>query len=166
MDQHKTRGLNFRWDTNPIYQHYLKRVIAHLLVRWKMHESCMLAMGCVKSLIVDKVTDGNAVIDMKSFLTQVVLADLQHPGWSILAFSYFAYLQPGLVSRFGKVPACQAGAWGLAGLDLLSGSWSNWVEGAALVRPLCLFGRTSNRWSTLPTFYRELEKLTCTYRKE
>ena len=36
----------------------------------------MLAMGCVKSLIIDKVTDG----DMKSFLTQVVLADLQHPG--------------------------------------------------------------------------------------
>ena len=40
----------------------------------------MLAMGCVKSLIIDKVTDGNVSIDMKSFLTQVVLADLQHPG--------------------------------------------------------------------------------------
>ncbi|XP_066017141.1 importin-9 isoform X1 [Pocillopora verrucosa] len=44
---------------------------------WKIHESCMLAMGCIKSLIIDKVSNGKVSIDMASFLTQVVLTDLQ-----------------------------------------------------------------------------------------
>lgn len=44
---------------------------------WKIHESSMLAMGCVKALIIDKVSNGKVSIDMTSFLTQVVLADLQ-----------------------------------------------------------------------------------------
>lgn len=44
---------------------------------WKIHESCMLAMGCIKALIIDKVSNGKVSIDMTSFLTQVVLADLQ-----------------------------------------------------------------------------------------
>ncbi|XP_073252649.1 importin-9-like [Porites lutea] len=44
---------------------------------WKIHESCMLAMGCIKSLIIDKVSNGKVPIDMTSFLTQVVLVDLQ-----------------------------------------------------------------------------------------
>ena len=37
----------------------------------------MLAMGCIKSLIIDKVSNGKVPIDMTSFLTQVVLVDLQ-----------------------------------------------------------------------------------------
>ena len=49
--------------------------------RWKIHESCMLAMGCIKSLIIDKVSNGKvSMADMTSFLTQVVLADLQESG--------------------------------------------------------------------------------------
>ena len=40
----------------------------------------MLAMGCIKSLIIDKVSNGKASIDMASFLTQVVLTDLQESG--------------------------------------------------------------------------------------
>lgn len=37
-------------------------------------------MGCIKALIIDKVTNGKVSIDMTSFLTQVVLADLREPG--------------------------------------------------------------------------------------
>ena len=37
----------------------------------------MLAMGCIKSLIIDKVSNGKVPIDMTSFLTQVVSVDLQ-----------------------------------------------------------------------------------------
>ena len=48
--------------------------------RWKIHESCMLAMGCVKSLIIDKVSNGKVSIDMTSFLAQVVLEDLRESG--------------------------------------------------------------------------------------
>lgn len=52
-----------------------------ILFRWKIHESCMLAMGCIKSLIIDKVSNGKvSMTDMTSFLTQVVLADLQESG--------------------------------------------------------------------------------------
>ena len=51
-------------------------MIITLLFRWKIHESCMLAMGCIKALIIDKVSNGKVSIDMTSFLTQVVLADL------------------------------------------------------------------------------------------
>ena len=41
----------------------------------------MLAMGCIKSLIIDKVSSGKvSMADMTSFLTQVVLADLQESG--------------------------------------------------------------------------------------
>ena len=37
----------------------------------------MLAMGCIKALIIDKVSNGKVSIDViTSFLTQVVLADL------------------------------------------------------------------------------------------
>ena len=41
----------------------------------------MLAMGCIKALIIDKVTNGKVSIDMTSFLTQVVLVDLQESGY-------------------------------------------------------------------------------------
>ncbi|XP_029213390.2 importin-9-like isoform X1 [Acropora millepora] len=46
---------------------------------WKVHESSMLAMGCIKALIIEKVANGKVSIDMTSFLTQVVLADLREP---------------------------------------------------------------------------------------
>ena len=56
----------------------------------------MLAMGCIKSLIIDKVSNGKVPIDMTSFLTQVVLVDLQlesgepvsTPGCNRRHFSY------------------------------------------------------------------------------
>ncbi|CAH3035838.1 unnamed protein product [Porites lobata] len=44
---------------------------------WKIREACMLAMGCIKSIIIDKVSNGKVPIDMTSFLTQVVSVDLQ-----------------------------------------------------------------------------------------
>ena len=40
----------------------------------------MLAMGCIKGLIIDKVANGKMSINMTSFLTQVVLADLRESG--------------------------------------------------------------------------------------
>jgi len=56
---------------------------------WKIHESCMLAMGCIKSLIIDKVSNGKvSMADMTSFLTQVVLADLQESGNNFYAIRY------------------------------------------------------------------------------
>lgn len=45
---------------------------------WKIHESCMLAVGSVKSLIIDKVSKGKVVFDTQSFLSNVVLADLKN----------------------------------------------------------------------------------------
>ena len=46
----------------------------------------MLAMGCIKSLIIDKVSNGKvSMADMTSFLTQVVLADLQESGYNFYA---------------------------------------------------------------------------------
>ncbi|EDO40537.1 predicted protein [Nematostella vectensis] len=40
---------------------------------WKLHEACMLAMGCVKSIIIDKISSE----DIVAFLNNVVLVDLQ-----------------------------------------------------------------------------------------
>ena len=53
----------------------------------------MLAMGCIKSLIIDKVSNGKVSIDMASFLTQVVLTDLQESG------KYSIYLRSETVKR-------------------------------------------------------------------
>ncbi|PIK58812.1 putative importin-9 [Apostichopus japonicus] len=44
---------------------------------WKVHESCMLAVGSVKSLIIDKASKGKLAFDVQSFLTTVVLNDLK-----------------------------------------------------------------------------------------
>ena len=48
----------------------------------------MLAMGCIKSLIIDKVSNGKVPIDMTSFLTQVVLVDLQLESGEPLSSQY------------------------------------------------------------------------------
>lgn len=45
-----------------------------------MHESCMLAVGSVKSLIIDKASKGKLAFDVQSFLTTVVLNDLKSGG--------------------------------------------------------------------------------------
>ena len=48
----------------------------------------MLAMGCIKSLIIDKVSNGKVPIDMTSFLTQVVLVDLQLESGELVSSQY------------------------------------------------------------------------------
>ncbi|XP_064607438.1 importin-9-like [Liolophura sinensis] len=45
---------------------------------WKLHESCMLAIGSVKSEIVHCLQDGKIQFDINGFLQSVVLADLSN----------------------------------------------------------------------------------------
>ncbi|KAK6177118.1 hypothetical protein SNE40_015285 [Patella caerulea] len=43
---------------------------------WKLHESCMLAIGSVKSMIIQSIQESKVQFDIDSFLQSVVLADL------------------------------------------------------------------------------------------
>ncbi|XP_063952084.1 importin-9-like [Lytechinus pictus] len=44
---------------------------------WKVHESCLLGLGSIKSLIIDKVGKGKLTFNLSGFLTTTVLEDLQ-----------------------------------------------------------------------------------------
>ncbi|XP_066283922.1 importin-9-like isoform X1 [Branchiostoma lanceolatum] len=74
---------------------------------WKLHESCMLALGSIKSLIIDMCNSGKIQFDLNGFLTSVVLADLNMPvspfllGRALWAASRFTLaMSPELVQRF------------------------------------------------------------------
>ncbi|KAI8511530.1 Importin 9 [Branchiostoma belcheri] len=74
---------------------------------WKLHESCMLALGSIKSLIIDMCSSGKIQFDLNAFLTSVVLADLNMPvspfllGRALWAASRFTLaMSPELVQRF------------------------------------------------------------------
>ncbi|XP_060587837.1 importin-9-like [Ruditapes philippinarum] len=43
---------------------------------WKIHESCMFALGTVRSLVIDTVKSGRVQFDISAFLENVVLTDL------------------------------------------------------------------------------------------
>ena len=47
---------------------------------WKLHESCMLAMGSVMNLVVDSVQRGKVVFDITGFLQTVVLNNMNFSG--------------------------------------------------------------------------------------
>ncbi|XP_018412390.1 PREDICTED: importin-9 [Nanorana parkeri] len=74
---------------------------------WKIHEACMLALGSVKSVIIDGVQSGRVQFDMPGFLTGVILADLNLSvspfllGRSLWAASRFtAAMSPELIQQF------------------------------------------------------------------
>ncbi|XP_071784308.1 importin-9-like [Asterias amurensis] len=74
---------------------------------WKVHESCMLALGSIKSLIIDRTASGKLTFDMNSFLTNIVLSDLNKPvspfllGRALWAASRFSLaMSPDLIQRF------------------------------------------------------------------
>ncbi|GFO07409.1 importin-9 [Plakobranchus ocellatus] len=45
---------------------------------WKIHESCMLALGSVKDMVIQAIKTGNMQFNLVGFLQTVVLADMQH----------------------------------------------------------------------------------------
>ncbi|XP_069141482.1 importin-9-like isoform X2 [Argopecten irradians] len=74
---------------------------------WKLHESCMLAMGSVMSLVVDMVQSGKVQFDITGFLQSVVLADMNYSVSSFLvgrclwtASRYTEVMTPDLLQRF------------------------------------------------------------------
>ena len=50
------------------------------IFRWKIHESIMLAVGSVRTLIVESIEENKIQLDLNGFLTNVVLADLNMSG--------------------------------------------------------------------------------------
>ncbi|NP_001087649.1 importin 9 L homeolog [Xenopus laevis] len=74
---------------------------------WKIHEACMLALGSVKSVIIEGVQSGRVQFDMHGFLTGVILSDLNLSvspfllGRSLWAASRFtAAMSPELIQQF------------------------------------------------------------------
>ena len=52
-----------------------------LFQRWKIHESCMLAMGSVQQMVVEAVQKGKVQFHLPAFLQSVVLEDMNTSGW-------------------------------------------------------------------------------------
>ena len=50
------------------------------LLRWKVHESCMLAMGSVQQMIVEALQQGKVQFNLPGFLQSVVLEDMNLSG--------------------------------------------------------------------------------------
>ena len=50
------------------------------LLRWKVHESCMLAMGSVQQMIVEALQLGKVQFNLPGFLQSVVLEDMNLSG--------------------------------------------------------------------------------------
>ena len=46
---------------------------------WKLHEAAMLALGSSQDVIETQIKSGNVQFDISSFMTDVVLADLNSP---------------------------------------------------------------------------------------
>ncbi|GFY70331.1 importin-9 [Trichonephila inaurata madagascariensis] len=74
---------------------------------WKIHESCMLALGSVKDLILSGIKGNSLQFDMPGFIHSVVLEDLNTAGAPFLigrclwfASKYSALLNEDLVKRF------------------------------------------------------------------
>lgn len=54
--------------------HFL--ILTHYSCRWKIHESCLLALGSVRNLFVDHLKKGKLQFDIKHFIESVILADM------------------------------------------------------------------------------------------
>jgi len=59
---------------------FIQSVFYLICLRWKIHESCMLAMGSVVTLIVEYVQTGKIQFDVMGFLQSVVLDDMNYSG--------------------------------------------------------------------------------------
>ncbi|GFT94809.1 importin-9 [Nephila pilipes] len=74
---------------------------------WKIHESCMLALGSIKDLIISGIKGNSLQFDMSGFIHSVVLEDLNTAGEPFLlgrclwfASRYSALLTEDLMKRF------------------------------------------------------------------
>ncbi|XP_067129013.1 importin-9 [Centruroides vittatus] len=74
---------------------------------WKIHESCMVALGSVRDLIIDQIQNNSLPFDLSGFLQTVVLADLNLSvspflvGRSLWMASRFCIaMSPDLIQRF------------------------------------------------------------------
>ncbi|XP_071133365.1 importin-9-like [Mytilus edulis] len=74
---------------------------------WKIHESCMLAMGSVMNLVVEYVQTGKVQFDVMGFLQTVVLNDMNYSASPFLvgrclwaASRYVEAMTPDLLQRF------------------------------------------------------------------
>lgn len=77
---------------------------------WRVHESCLLAMGSVKDMIVEQITNSKLQFDLSGFLETVVLADLSLGGLEFLVgrclwtgSRYCVAMSEDLVRRFLQV---------------------------------------------------------------
>lgn len=61
------------------------------MLRWKIHEACLLALGSVKSILTEGVQSGRVQFDMPGFLTGVILSDLNLSGMFIDTFIFQFY---------------------------------------------------------------------------
>lgn len=48
--------------------------------RWKVHEACMLALGSLKDLIIQKIRENCLQFDITGFIRNVVVEDLNSTG--------------------------------------------------------------------------------------
>ncbi|XP_054724425.1 LOW QUALITY PROTEIN: importin-9-like [Uloborus diversus] len=65
---------------------------------WKMHESCMLALGCIKDLIITGLKEKNLQFDIVGFVQSVVFEDLNT---TVSPFLYGRCVW--FASRFGSI---------------------------------------------------------------
>ena len=54
--------------------------VAMFVYRWKIHESCMLAMGSVQGMLVNAVLKSRVQFQLLEFLQSIVLEDLKFSG--------------------------------------------------------------------------------------
>ncbi|KAJ9582618.1 hypothetical protein L9F63_023037 [Diploptera punctata] len=89
---------------------------------WKIHEACMLALGSVKDLVVEKLQAGEVAFDLTGFLQNVVIADMNSSGPPFLlgrclwvGSRYAHFMSPPMIEQF-----LQATVTGLQPSQLLS----------------------------------------------
>ncbi|XP_052680706.1 importin-9-like [Crassostrea angulata] len=76
---------------------------------WKVHESCMLAMGSVTDLVTESIQSGKVQFDITGFLQSVVLADMNfcispflvgRSLWTASRYTEVTSTSPELLNRF------------------------------------------------------------------
>ena len=75
-----------------------------LFSRWKIHESVLLAMGSVKTLLLDSVSNGKLQFDVPKFLQVVVLNDMSIQGRFEVCHLFFSILKMKEAWSSGRVP--------------------------------------------------------------
>ncbi|XP_069694516.1 importin-9 [Periplaneta americana] len=79
---------------------------------WKIHEACMLALGSVKDMVVEKLEAGEVVFDLTGFLQNVVIADMNSSGPPFLlgrclwfGSRYAHFMSPPMIEQFLQATA-------------------------------------------------------------